>query len=76
MRGPLLLAGIWMCLCPCHVRAATFTVVTNADDGPGSLRQALLDSNASPEADLIRFAMQMGLLTQETPLGEPDSPAR
>lgn len=34
---------------------ATFTVTTTADDGPGSLRQAIADANASPEADEIRF---------------------
>jgi len=35
--------------------AATF-VVTNADDtGPGSVRQALLDANSTPGANLIQF---------------------
>ena len=35
--------------------AATFTVTTTADSGPGSLRQAILDANASPGADTIVF---------------------
>jgi hypothetical protein len=35
---------------------STFTVENLADGGPGSLRQAVLDANASPGADLIRFA--------------------
>jgi hypothetical protein len=35
---------------------STFTVVNLADSGPGSLRQAVLDANATPGADLIRFA--------------------
>ena len=35
--------------------AATFTVTTTADAGAGSLRQAILDANANPGADLIRF---------------------
>ena len=35
---------------------STFTVANLADSGPGSLRQAVLDANANPGADLIRFA--------------------
>lgn len=35
--------------------AAVFTVTTTADSGPGSLRQAILDANASPGADIITF---------------------
>src|SRR5262245_25997935 len=35
---------------------STFTVENLADSGPGSLRQAVLDANANPGADLIRFA--------------------
>jgi predicted outer membrane repeat protein len=39
---------------PAH--AATRTVTTTADSGPGSLRQAVLDANAAPaEADTIVF---------------------
>src|SRR5262249_1132855 len=34
---------------------STFTVLTFPDAGPGSLRQAILDGNAQPGADLIRF---------------------
>src|SRR5262245_8509355 len=36
--------------------AATFTVANLADSGPGSLRQAVLDANASPGADDVVFA--------------------
>ncbi len=32
-------------------------ITTIADSGPGTLRQAILDSNASPESDLITFAL-------------------
>ena len=32
---------------------ATFLVTTSADDGPGSLRQAILDANATPGRDFI-----------------------
>src|SRR5262249_28430102 len=35
---------------------STFTVENLADSGPGSLRQAVLDANANPGADLIVFA--------------------
>jgi hypothetical protein len=35
---------------------STFTVHNLADSGPDSLRQAVLDSNAQPGADVIRFA--------------------
>ncbi|MCA1778202.1 MAG: hypothetical protein LC637_02110 [Xanthomonadaceae bacterium] len=35
--------------------AATFAVTSVADSGPGSLRQAILDANASPGANLIEF---------------------
>jgi hypothetical protein len=34
---------------------AVFTVTSPADAGPGSLRQAILDANAAPSADVIRF---------------------
>ena len=33
-----------------------FTVTTTEDGGPGSLRQAIIDANASPGLDEIRFA--------------------
>ncbi|MDQ3982368.1 MAG: hypothetical protein M3271_06765 [Actinomycetota bacterium] len=38
-------------------RAATFTVTTTDDAGPGSLRQAVLDANGSPGADTIDFTV-------------------
>ncbi len=40
---------------PGTANAATFLVTTTDDSGPGSLRQVILDTNASPGADLIRF---------------------
>jgi hypothetical protein len=36
---------------------AVFTVTTTADADPGSLRQAIVEANASPGADEIRFAI-------------------
>src|SRR5262245_11582951 len=35
---------------------STFTVLNFLDSGPGSLREAILDANTEPGADLIRFA--------------------
>ncbi|HEX8251426.1 MAG TPA: carboxypeptidase regulatory-like domain-containing protein [Pyrinomonadaceae bacterium] len=43
-------------------QAATYTVTSDADSGPGTLRQAILDANATPgDADTIDFNI--------TPLG-------
>jgi hypothetical protein len=39
------------------LEAPTFLVTSTADAGPGSLRQAILDANASPGADSITFAI-------------------
>ncbi len=36
---------------------ATFTVTNTNDNGPNSLRQAILDSNASPAANTIEFGI-------------------
>src|SRR5437763_6217069 len=35
------------------IRAATFTVATTTDGGPGSLRQAVIDANAAGGANVI-----------------------
>lgn len=40
---------------PNRAGAAEFLVTTTADSGAGSLRQAILDANASPGADKIHF---------------------
>ncbi|HEY1590768.1 MAG TPA: NosD domain-containing protein [Solirubrobacteraceae bacterium] len=37
--------------------AATFTVTSTADAGPGSLRQAITDANTTPGADQVQFAL-------------------
>ena len=37
--------------------AATFTVTTTADSGPGSFRQAILDANAAGDLDTIQFSI-------------------
>ena len=40
---------------------AVFTVTSNSDAGPGSTRDAIAQSNATPEADVINFAFTSGL---------------
>jgi hypothetical protein len=42
-------------LCGPALLAATFTVTTTDDSGPGSLRAAMFSANASPGADTIAF---------------------
>jgi len=42
------------------LHAATFTVTTTADSGAGSLRQAIVDANATPGADTIAFGIGSG----------------
>ena len=37
--------------------AATFTVTNTADAGPGSFRQAILNANSNPGANLIQFSL-------------------
>ena len=47
-------------------QAAVFNVTTNDDSGPGSLRQAVLDANASPGADQITFNDGLGTIDLTT----------
>src|SRR5262245_31311562 len=37
--------------------AATFTVLNTSDSGAGSLRQAIIDANNTPGADVISFSI-------------------
>lgn len=46
----------------------TFTVTTTADGGEGSLRDAIARANATPEADIIAFAIDGGGSYQEIAL--------
>jgi uncharacterized repeat protein (TIGR02543 family) len=48
--------------------AASFSVTSTADSGPGSLRQAILDSNASPELDEIDLAGVSGTIHLDSTL--------
>jgi hypothetical protein len=40
-----------------RIAPATFTVTTTADAGAGSLRQAIVDANATADADIIAFTI-------------------
>ena len=50
---------------------ATFTVTSIADSGAGTLRQALLDANASSGADLIDFNINNGVAAKSIVLLTP-----
>jgi predicted outer membrane repeat protein len=57
-------AGLSLTLTAAH--AATFTVTNTADNGSGSLRQAILDANAASGADTIVFSGVSGTITLTT----------
>jgi hypothetical protein len=57
-----------LCLAAFAARAATFTVSNVNDSGPGSLRQAIADANASPGADVIQFNLPGGGVQTITPV--------
>jgi hypothetical protein len=40
-----------------------FLVTTTLDSGPGSFRQAIIDADATPSPDIIRFAIGTGIQT-------------
>src|SRR5262245_65482050 len=52
----LALAGAALLTLTTTARADEFKVTKLADDGDGSLRQAILDANAHSGADVIKFA--------------------
>ena len=65
-----LTTSLFLCLIrfsPAH--AASFTVTNTGDSGPGSLRQALIDANIAPGADMISFAVA-GTIVIDSPLPE------
>ena len=51
------LSIIILCSLARFAAAADFIVLTTSDSGPGSLRQAITDANASPGADRIVFSI-------------------
>src|SRR5688572_29511357 len=54
-----------------RLNAATFTVTTTTDSGAGSLRQAILDANANPGPDEIRFNISGAGVQTINPLTPP-----
>jgi hypothetical protein len=52
-----LFAATLMLCCSAALNAATFTVTSIADSGLGSLRQAVLDAEATAASDTIQFAI-------------------
>ena len=44
-----------LCACLLSARSAVFTVINADNDGPGSLRAAILDANRTPGPDIIEF---------------------
>ena len=58
MRPSLLACAVLAaCVLAASAQAATFTVTNTNDSGAGSLRQAVLDTNAAASADTIAFAI-------------------
>jgi outer membrane autotransporter protein len=51
------------CLSPCPLWAADFTVTSNADSGAGSLRQAIINSNAAGGSNNIIINSGVGTIT-------------
>lgn len=53
------LLGLFLMLGAVGAQAATLTVTTTADNGVGSLRQAIIDANVNAEANIVTFAVPM-----------------
>ena len=53
-----------------HAFANTYTVTNTNDSGAGSLRQAIVDSNANPGLDAITFAIGGGGIPSIQPLSQ------
>ena len=58
----------WLLTLEDRTLPSTFLVTNLADSGPGSLRQAILDANASPGTDTIAFNIPGGGVHTITPL--------
>lgn len=62
---------------PLRLPAATFTVTTTGDSGPGSFREAILNSNAAGDLDTIQFLIpgtgpfSIAPISPLPPLGAP-----
>ena len=56
------------CVLAAPAGAATFVVTTGNDSGPGSLRQAILDANATLEEDIVTIEPNVGTVTLRSAL--------
>src|ERR1051325_6554336 len=68
MRNCLFVLTVIVGWMPVPGLAATYTVTNTNDSGAGSLRQAILNANASPGPDTINFNIAGGGLKTITPL--------
>src|SRR4051794_9873156 len=62
----LLLVAMSLAPTVASAQAHMYTVMSNGDSGPGTLRQAILDSNANPggsDENLIQFSIDSGAQT-------------
>ena len=53
-----------------EILGTTLTVTNTNDSGPGSLRQAIVDANADPDADVIGFNLPDSTVQTITPLND------
>lgn len=67
-RVKRLFMSLGLLLSSAVLRAAEFPVITPADSGVGSLRQAILDANAIPGSDTISGLASLGVIALTTPL--------
>lgn len=58
---------------PAPAMAADFSVINAADDGTGSLRQAIADANAAPGPDVVTIAPGLGTITVASPITITDA---
>lgn len=65
------LVALLLLTCSLPVFATTFPVTTNADTGPGSLRDAITSANTNPGADIITFNLPVGQFTLSPASGYP-----
>lgn len=75
VRMLLVLLGL-LAVQPRCAQCAVFLVTNSDDSGPGSLRQALLNANSTPNLDAVQFAIGSGpqSLSPVTPLPQVNFP--
>ncbi len=60
---PILLLFAALGALPCEAKAASFIVTSSADNGPGSLRDAIALANGAPSDDVITFSSTPMVIT-------------